>query len=271
MREMNTSSREGGIGRADKTSRPWARRSLSIRRAPRGGAGGVEARQGDVHAFAEGLDVAHSTFRGDQFQGPAFGMSEDLHHRAVRLGAQRVGCRHREHARAVHQGHALAALGLVEIRRGHEESEAFALQAGQDLPEVAPRHGIDARGRLVEDEQLGGVDQSAGEGQLLLHAARQAIGQPVAEGSHAQHVEQFFAASLRVAHAVDVGEEGHVLVDGQVAVERKALRQIADALREFVGLLPRIETAGADASSVGGEAVRGSRARWWSCPRRQVR
>ena len=38
------------------------------------------------------------------------------------------------------------------------------------------------------------------------------------------------AARLVVAHAVDLGEELDVLVDGQVAVEAEALRQVADAL-----------------------------------------
>ena len=97
----------------------------------------------------------------------------------------------------VDERHARAALGLVEVRRREQDGQPLALQAGEDPPEVAARDGVDAGGRLVEDEQLGRVDEGAGEGQLLLHAAREPVGQAVAERRHAQHLEQLVAPGLR--------------------------------------------------------------------------
>ena len=72
------------------------------------------------------------------------------------------------------------------------------------------------------------------------------------------------------AHVVDLGEEGDVLVDGQVAVEREALREVADAAREPAPLPQRVEAAGATRPA-SGAAGRGSCAASWSCRRRRGR
>ena len=72
------------------------------------------------------------------------------------------------------------------------------------------------------------VHQRARQGELLLHAAGQPVGEPVPEWRELRHVEQAVAARLVVAHAVDLGEERDVLVDGQVAVQAESLREVAD-------------------------------------------
>ena len=88
------------------------------------------------------------------------------------------------------QRHARAALGLVEIRRGHHDRDALAQELRQQLPELAARHRIDAGRRLVEQDERRLVDERAGERQLLLHAARQLAGQPRAERRELRHLEQ---------------------------------------------------------------------------------
>ena len=57
-----------------------------------------------------------------------------------------------------------------------------ARNSDEQLPELAPRHRIDAGRRLVEQDHARLVDQRAGERELLLHAARQAVGEPVRNG-----------------------------------------------------------------------------------------
>ena len=79
----------------------------------------------------------------------------------------------------------------------------------------------------------------------------QPLGEAVAEGRHAHHLEQRVAARGVVAHVVDLGEEGDVLVDAEVAVEREALREVADLRREPPPLAQRVEAAGAHAPGVG--------------------
>ena len=53
-------------------------------------------------------------------------------------------------------------------------------------PELAPRERIDAGGGLVEDEQIGVVDQRAAQPDLLLHAARELAGRAIGETGRAR-------------------------------------------------------------------------------------
>ena len=53
----------------------------------------------------------------------------------------------------------------------------------EQVPELAPRHGVDAGRRLVEEQDLGPVHERAAERELLLHAARQRAGAAALNGS----------------------------------------------------------------------------------------
>ena len=72
------------------------------------------------------------------------------------------------------------------------------------------------------------MDEGAGQGQLLPHAAREPVGQARAEGREPGELEELLAAFLVIPDLVDLGEELDVLVDGQVAVEAELLREVAD-------------------------------------------
>ena len=99
---------------------------------------------------------------------------------------------------------------------------------GEQLPELAARDRIDAGRRLVEEDERRLVDERARQRQLLLHAARQLLRQPAAERRQAGQLEQAIARGGVVAQAVDLCEEGDVLVDAEVAVKAESLRQVAD-------------------------------------------
>ena len=116
----------------------------------------------------------------------------------------------------------------------------------EQFPELAPRHGIDARRRLVEQQDLRLVHEGARQRQFLLHPARQAIGAARAETRQLRHVEQAVARGPIMANAVDLGEECDVLVDAQIAVQGEALRQVAnlrgDGAMVWTGSCPKIAT-----------------------------
>ena len=79
----------------------------------------------------------------------------------------------------VDQGHAVAALGLVEVAGGDDHGDMLlGHQVVEDQPQVSPRDGIDAGRRLVEDQDSRVVDERAAQGQFLLHAAGELAGQP---------------------------------------------------------------------------------------------
>ena len=69
-----------------------------------------------------------------------------------------------------------------------------ARNSRQQLPELAPRHRIDAGRRLVEHDHLRLVHERARQRELLLHAAGQPIGQAAAEPRQLRHVEEAIAA-----------------------------------------------------------------------------
>src|SRR5690606_20486944 len=62
-------------------------------------------------------------------------------------------------------------LGLVEVVRGEQDARALVAEAADELPELAPRLGVEARGRLVEEEQLGAPDDAEGDVDAALLAA----------------------------------------------------------------------------------------------------
>ena len=70
--------------------------------------------------------------------------------------------------REVEVGHVVAALGLVHGVGGHEEGLALAGQIEEQVPQRAAGDGVDARGRLVQEEDLRLVEQRAGQRQALL-------------------------------------------------------------------------------------------------------
>src|SRR5581483_6418122 len=70
------------------------------------------------------------------------------------------------------------------------------------LPELPPRQRIDARGRLIEDEEIGIMHQGAAETDLLLHAARELAARTVAERVKARGFQQLLDAGATLGHAL---------------------------------------------------------------------
>ena len=138
--------------------------------------------------------------------------------------------------------HAVAALGLVEIRGGDEDGYLLPQQLIKNPPKIPPRDRIDAVGRLVQEQHLGGVNQGAGQTQLLLHSARQIAGpaslerRQIAEGQ--QPLDSFLPAAARFA--VNVGIEVDVLHHRQVGIETEPLTHVADVFLDLLGLADRM-------------------------------
>ena len=67
----------------------------------------------------------------------------------------------------------MTALGLVHVVGRDQHGEAVGRERMDLVPELAARLGVDARGRLVEQQQLGIGQRAGAERQALLPAARQ--------------------------------------------------------------------------------------------------
>ncbi len=92
-----------------------------------------------------------------------------------------------EHPPAVHRRQPVEPRRLLHVGGGDDDAHACALGADRvdQLPELAARQRVDAGGRLVEDQEVGIVDQRAAEAELLLHAPRELLRRPVGEGREA--------------------------------------------------------------------------------------
>ena len=123
---------------------------------------------------------------------------------------------------------ALAALGLVHVVGRDERRQPLDRHVVDEVPELAPRLGVDARGRLVEQQEFRLMQDAGGEREPLLPAAGQLPGQLVAAvlEAHALHDRADRLASI--ANLVDAGDEVEVLEDRQVLIEAEALRHVAD-------------------------------------------
>ena len=144
---------------------------------------------------------------------------------------------------AVRQQHAVgdvgdlvAALGLVHVVGGDQHREPVGRERVDLVPELAPRLGIDARGRLVEQEQLR-VRQGAGaEREPLLPAARELAGKLLLAAREPEPLDHRARRRGRLRQPVKARDEFQVLAHREVLVEAEALGHVADMALDLVGL-----------------------------------
>ena len=150
---------------------------------------------------------------------------------AARLGEVRRGP-HGENPTGVHQRDPVAAGGLVhEVRRYENRHALVAGEIDQKLPESVARERVDARGRLVENEDLRRVHDRDGERQTLADAERQIGRALIKVAGEPETVDKFLNADARLL-ALNVEQarvQVDVLADRQLRVEGKRLRHIAHA------------------------------------------
>mmetsp|Transcript_32976 Transcript_32976/g.77337 ORF Transcript_32976/g.77337 Transcript_32976/m.77337 type:complete len:391 (-) Transcript_32976:501-1673(-) len=173
------------------------------------------------------LAVAAPLFLGQQ-------RDEGLFQRGV-CAAQFGRCAGGQHAAGVHGHQPVKGLGLLHVGGGDDDAHGRPLRAdaGDQLPELRARQRVHAGGGLVEDQQVGVVDQRAAQAQLLLHAARELAGRPRQKGQQPGAAAELVDAPAPFGRAVaeQAAEELQVLLHRQrrVEVAAQALRHVGDA------------------------------------------
>ena len=136
-------------------------------------------------------------------------------------------------------------------------SPASALEQFADFDDLL---GVEAGGGLVEDQDVGVVDDRLGEADALPVAFGELADQLVADVADGAAPDHFVDAPVDIGggDALQLADEGEVLGDLHFGVDRRRFRQVADALLDLHA----------------GSPARRSRRRW-PCPavggRKQVR
>jgi len=100
----------------------------------------------------------------------------------------------------------MTPFGLIHVMRGNEDGEAACGEMVNFIPEVAARLGVDAGRRLVEEQQLGLVNQTRGQGEPLLPTARKLTCQLLAAMLETQSFEALLHGGGPIGQIVDAGD-----------------------------------------------------------------
>ena len=157
--------------------------------------------------------------------GGEIGLFHDLVHRAVRQEFAIGDIRD-----------LVAALGLVHVVGRNQCREAARSQRMNLVPELAPGLGIDAGGRLVEQQKLRMRQRAGAEREPLLPAAGQQPGDLVLAAGETEMLDHLARRIDRLRQAIDARDKLQVLLHRKVLVEAEALRHIADLALDLLGL-----------------------------------
>ena len=101
----------------------------------------------------------------------------------------------------------MTTLGLVHIVRTDQNGDAARGQSVQLVPEVTPRLGIDARRRLVQQQELRLVQQARRERETLLPAAGQCPCKLVGTLFEPEVIEGALDSAGAIVQPVHAGDE----------------------------------------------------------------
>ena len=121
--------------------------------------------------------------------------------------------------------------GLAHVVVGDQDAQPALLEPAHDLLHLVDRDRVDAAERLVQQQQLGAGDQRAGDLQPPLFAAAQRVGLALGQARQVQFLQQVLQPhrALLALHPAGFQDGQDVLLDRELAEDRRFLRQVADA------------------------------------------
>ena len=221
-----------------------------------GGEGGAVEGEG-VAGFAEG-GLLHALHAGERLEGGdealvLRGKGEGVADVAALADDEAAHGAGVFHGATVEDGHAVAQLGeFAEDVGGDKDGFAEALELLEDLHELDAGAGIEAAGGFVEEEEIGIVDEDAGEGDALLHPAREALDEVVFAPGHigeGEHVGDGFIP-LALGEAVGCAKEVEVFKDAHLPIHGEMIGHIADLASHVVAVLHDVPPEHADAAGL---------------------
>jgi hypothetical protein len=160
------------------------------------------------------------------------------------LGDQATGTSLGHDPPLVHDQEPVAqARGLLHVVRGQQQGHALSSQALQGLPHGQAGLRVEAGRRLVQDDQLGVVDERPGDQQAPLHPPGERLDPVACAVRQVREVQQLLRAprgSLGVDSEV-VALEDQVLANRQIAVQVRLLRDDPDPRLDLAPVRPGVE------------------------------
>jgi len=134
-----------------------------------------------------------------------------------------------------------------------DRHQLVARQALDLVPELGAGLRVEARGRLVEEQDLRAVDEPHGQVEAALHPARVRLGLAVGGSGEAEALEGVSDAPAQVAAGdrVELALEDEVLAPGRLGVDPVLLRDDADGVAHAYGLGEHVDPRHARAAAVG--------------------
>ena len=119
-----------------------------------------------------------------------------------------------------------------------DRHQLVARQALDLVPQLGARLGVQAGGRLVEEQDLGAVDEAHRQVEPALHAARVGLGLAVGGVGEAEALERLADAPAQVAagDGVELALQDEVLAPGRLGIEPVLLGDDADGAADAHGL-----------------------------------
>src|SRR5205823_11322414 len=139
-----------------------------------------------------------------------------------------------------------------------ENDRVIAGELFDELPRFDDLFRVEAGRRLVEDEDVGIMDERLCEADALLVALRQLSGQAVRHvvDANPRHHVLDPLTPLVARHPFDAGDEIEVLADAHVWIERRRFGKVAGAALRLDGLVEDVEP-GDNRFALGGRHVAG--------------
>ena len=181
-------------------------------------------------------------------------MGVEQDHVAANLALQLRRRAQADQVAVAQDGQAVAFFGLFHQVRGHDDGDALLVaQNLQVLPEVAARAGIEAGGGLIEQQNLGTMEQSLGQFETALHAAGEGFGAvlgAIGEGDALQHFRHALL-QRRAGDSVEMADVDEVLLRRKLHVDAARLEDHADLAAHAAGIQSHVVAQNQSASGGG--------------------